>query len=128
MEPTIGALADELLSLDDQIKRLNSQVSELKKTKDETEQLLIKAMDGQGTTKATGSHGQSVTLNESIVPTVENWDEVYEYIRSGNNNDRFGLIQKRMSVTAYREETKILSDNVPGTLPHTKRAISLRRK
>lgn len=66
----------------------------------------------------------SVTLTESVVPNVTDWDVFYSYIKE---NDAFYMLERRASSTAWRELHQA-GLTPPGTEPFTKFDISLRKR
>ena len=56
-------------------------------------------MQEQGLDKISND-GCTVSLKTDIVPTVEDWDQLYDHVVT---TKQFELLQKRMSATAYRE-------------------------
>jgi hypothetical protein len=117
---SIGNLIDKLYDLRQQRLDLQKQVDALKEQETALRQAILFELDMNGLAKASGSHATAgVTL--SIQPSVEDWDAVYEFIQ---RNQRFDLLQKRLSTTAWRE----LVDegvHVPGTFVMEVRDISL---
>lgn len=117
---SIGNLIDKLYDLRQQRLDLQKQVDALKEQETALRQAILFELDMNGLAKASGSHATAgVTL--SIQPSVEDWDAVYEFIQ---RNQRFDLLQKRLSTTAWRE----LVDegvHVPGTFVTEVRDISL---
>lgn len=83
-----------------------------------TELDLIEHMDKEATGKAAGKRA-SVTIQESVVPSVEDWDAFYKYI---SKMKYFHLLERRPSVTGCRElfDTK---GKIPGVVPFTKRRL-----
>jgi len=88
---------------------------------------LLNLLDEQGTTNAAIRADDariSVSVSEQVVPTVLDWQAVYDYVeRTG----RFQLFERRMSSAAYRE---LLQNDgeVPGVQPFTKRTINMQRR
>jgi hypothetical protein len=84
---------------------------------------MLVRLDEQGMTKASTVLG-TVSITETVLPQVTDWDQVYEHIRDTGD---FYLLQKRPAAAAFRElhEAGI---EIPGIDPYTKKAISLRKK
>jgi len=93
----------------DEIKSLQAQEKELNVIKRELEYQITIRMQEEGLDKISNS-GRTVSIKQEIVPTVEDWDALQEYIAK---TSRFELLQKRMSATAYREAIG-LGDDIPG--------------
>ncbi len=69
-----------------------------------------------------GGLSANVSISETDVPTVKDWDLVYDYIKT---NDSFYLLQKRMSAAAFRELLN-LGHEVPGVEIFKDRKLNLR--
>lgn len=120
---TIGSKIDQLFSLREKKRALEKQVEALQKEISDQEVILIDQMDKEGVDRAAGKFA-SVSITESVKPSVTDWDIFYKYIkRSGF----FHLLERRPSVTGCRElfETK---GKIPGVVPFTKRSINLRTR
>lgn len=100
---------------------LNAELKELRKTQDEIDYELLKKLDDQGVTK-TGSDVASVSIREDMVPEVTDWDSLYAHVTATGD---FGLLQRRVSSTAYKEALK-LGEEVPGLQPREIRRINFR--
>ena len=81
------------------------------------------AAEQMATEHVSGSRGTKATLSisESIVPQVEDWDRFYAFI---TKHKYFHLLDRRPSVAGCRElfETK---GAIPGVVPFTKQKYSL---
>lgn len=119
--PSIGAIIDELHSTRDTIRVHEAAIKDLSKVKEDLEIQLMGAMDAEGVTKSTGRVG-SVSITEVVKPQVEDWDELYEYIRK---TKQFHLLERRPSVTGCRELFE-MGKAIPGVVPFTKRSVNLR--
>lgn len=74
----------------------------IKELKEEEQNLKFAIMDvlrDSGLKKATGAMA-TASIRSVTVPVVEDWDLVYPYIVQ---NNRFDLLHKRISTTAWRE-------------------------
>ena len=82
----------------------------MKAEETEIRQTIISLLENAGLAKASG-YMATAGIKTTIEPLVVDWDPVFEFIRKEN---RFELIQKRISAPAWRElkESGIL---VPGT-------------
>jgi len=112
----------EILGIKDVIKDLNKQVADLKKQQQAAEIEMMELLDEQGVT-GTRTKMFTVTITEAPQPTVTDWDELYKFI---SKNEAFGLLQRRVSSTAYREYVNA-EEVVPGVETYNKRAISMRK-
>lgn len=122
-ENTLGQLIDQYY--EQRQKRIEAA---RKVDKMKTEEGLMKArimeqMDEWGLGKASGANA-TCGITTSIKPEIVDWDEVYKYIRE---EDRFDLLQKRMSVTAWRDMVLDGGELVPGTMVNEIRDLSLTR-
>jgi hypothetical protein len=123
-EPTIGSVADAMHDLREQRRALDAQSAELKKQYDELEIQLMDLLDKQQVTRGDGKNA-TVSITESVVPTVKDWDELWAYIFK---NKAKQLMQLRVSVEAWRELTALKQKPLPGVESYTKRVINLRNK
>ena len=113
-EPTfeqLGSLIDSLYNLRAQRLDLARKVDALKAEEETRRYQLLEMLQKYGLAKASGLIA-TVGQVHKVEPLVSDWDEVWGYIRE---NNRFDLLQKRLSAPAWREleEGGIL---VPGTV------------
>jgi len=118
------------MKLDEEIDRMymlrerkKGQEAEVKETAAEIaicEQNLLARLDEVGTTSARGTLA-SVVKTESLVPRIEDWGEVSEWIME---NDAIYLCHRRISSGPWKE-LRDAGTNIPGIAPFTKTAISL---
>jgi len=104
-------------------ERKKGQEAEVKETAAEIalcEQNLLARLDEVGTTSARGTLA-SVVKTESLVPRIEDWGEVSEWIMA---NDAIYLCHRRISSGPWKE-LRDAGTNIPGITPFTKTAISL---
>lgn len=118
---TIGAKIDKLEALRALRKDLEAKAKELKDQSDLIEAELMEQMTKEGVKKASGRFA-TASISEKPMPHVENWDEVFEFIRKTKS---FHLMQRRMSAPAYCEMLE-LGKKVPGVVPYTDRKLNLR--
>lgn len=126
---TLGEATDKLWALREEKRKADAEVKRLelaiKGDADKNivglEGIVICLLDAQGTRKAEGSKA-SVSVNESVVCNVEDWDALWPWIAKTKN---FHLIQKRVSDPGVRE-LWALGKVIPGTQPFKKRTLSLR--
>jgi hypothetical protein len=116
----LGELIDSLYSM--RTLRLDTQktVDALKAQETEMRAQILDQLDAVGMAKASG-YFATCGVKESIEPVPEDWEMIHAYIRE---NNRFDLVQKRLSAPAWRE----LRDSgllVPGTSAVTVRDLSL---
>lgn len=116
----IGAKIDALYALRQQRLELSKTVDNLKAQETACREDIISNLDRMRLVRASG-HQATCGVKESLEPVPEDWELIHSYIRTEN---RFDLIQKRLSAPAWRE----LRDNgllVPGTSAITVRDLSL---
>lgn len=118
---TIDELINNYASVKDDIARLNAELKELNKTKDELDTQLFTALDQQGLSR-TANNKASVSINEDTVPDVEDWDALYAHCSATND---YSYLQRRASSTACKEMWK-LGQEVPGVKPRDIRRINFR--
>lgn len=119
----IGAQIDALWELRERKRALEAQVTEINIAIDTKERALLDTMDQQQTTRGAGEKA-TVTVRESIVPQVHDWDEFWKFIR---RNNAFELLERRPAVAAFREHASRRKDGkVPGVVPFLKRSVSVR--
>ena len=117
----VGTLIDGLYAL--RAKRLETQklVDEMKVEEQKMRGLIMMELDEMGLAKASGATA-TCGITMSIQPEIEDWEAVHKWIR---DNDRFDLLQKRLSVVAWRDLISEAGVLVPGTLVTEVRDISL---
>jgi len=116
----IPELTENLKLLRVQITELNSQSKSLTKEKEEIEQLLVAEMDKVNTDTISNEFG-TFKRTETIMPQVEDWEKVYDYIRE---NDAFYLTYKRLGQKAYQELLNA-GETVPGVNTYTKLGVTV---
>lgn len=123
--PAEVTLADLALARDDlrmQLKAVQDEEKRLKALLDENEDLIIAQLDAQGVTRSgVGPYSMSISL--TTVGNVEDWDQVYDFIRE---NDAFHLLQRRLANAAYNE-LREGGEAVPGVVPFEKRSLNFRK-
>jgi len=108
-------LREQKRGLEAQIKEVNAQITAVM-------EWLITKYGEVGTTTARGDLA-SATLTESVVPVIEDWGKVQDYIME---NDALYLVHRRVASGPWKELINA-GDEVPGIKPFTKRTISLRK-
>jgi hypothetical protein len=118
---TIGAKIDKLHKLREQKRLLEEKIKLLVAEMDALENELVTQMDAEGVIRSTGK-AATVSIGESIRPSVDDWDAFYAYI---HRNKYYHLLEKRPSVSGCRElfETK---GKIPGVVPFTQRKLNMR--
>jgi len=124
---------DKEISLNDLLLRLNNTRKEIKsiddtrarfsREKNELEAQIINQMNDQGIEQV-GNDLCTVSIRKEIVPKVEDWDQVYDYLL---RTKQFELLHKKMTATAYRE-LQVMGLQVPGVKPKELTRINFRSK
>lgn len=102
------------------VAEIQKRANEQKRALDTMMAAIMRMMDEDGNLKFAGGLKGKCAITEEDVPSVEDWDKVFEYIRE---NDAFELLERRIKSGAWRALQ--MTDPVPGTVPHTKRTLSL---
>lgn len=119
---TLADLATMRDDLRTQLKTVQDEEKRLKALLDENEDLIIAQLDAQGVTRSgVGPYSMSISL--TTVGNVEDWDQVYGFIRE---NDAFHLLQRRLANAAYNE-LREGGEAVPGVVPFEKRSLNFRK-
>ena len=118
---TLGAATDKMWKLREEKRVLEAQIKTIETSMKELEGTVFKLLDAQDTRKAEGKSA-SVSITESVVANVENWDAFWPWLAKTKN---FHLVQKRVSDPGMRE-LWALGKVVPGVQPFTKRTLALR--
>jgi hypothetical protein len=108
------ALRDEKRAIAEREKALNGMIAEI-------DTQLFDVLDEQGVDRLS-TNGVTLSVTETVVPQVTDWNEVYAYV---NRTGAFHLFERRMSSVAFRELLDRIGQ-VPGVESFTKRAISMR--
>jgi hypothetical protein len=109
------ALRDTKRGLEEQIKGLNSKLKDLQGQ-------FIQRCKEVGTEYARGRLG-SATIVENVVPKIDDWDLVAEWIK---DNDALYLLHRRVSSVAWKE-LQDMGETIPGIEPFTNITLSLRK-
>jgi len=118
---TLNELIEQRTALKAELDAVNSTVKAVKEQMDANEQLVFKALDEAGI-KRIANDSASLSINESIVPEVVDWDKFHTYILDSGD---FSLIQRRASSTAYNELLKT-GASVPGIEPREVRRLNFK--
>lgn len=95
----LGVLIDSLYNLRQQRLEASKAVDAMKAEEAKLRDQIQLELEKSGLAKASGAIA-TAGLKRSIDPVVEDWDEFYRYIRE---NNRFDLLQRRVSAPAWRE-------------------------
>ena len=113
---------DKMFKLRERKRELEAQVKAINAEIAECNDWLLQRYAEIGTTTARGSLA-SATLTETIVPNIEDWGLVQQYIM---DNDALYLVHRRISAGPWKELMDT-GEEIPGITPFTKRTISLRK-
>lgn len=119
---TMAQLAEIRDDLRTQLKVVTDEEKRLKALLEGNEFAIIEQLDAQGVTRS-GIGPNSMSISETLVGNVQDWDQVHAYIR---DNDAFHLLQRRLANAAYGE-ILALGDELPGVEPFTKRSLNFRK-
>jgi hypothetical protein len=116
----LGTLIDNLYELRQQRLVLTKEVDALKAQELALRQTVLEELDSSGMLKGSGTKA-TCGVTYSLEPIIDDWAKIHAYIRE---NDRFDLLQQRLSSLAWREllEAGFL---LPGTDKFTARNLSL---
>lgn len=116
-----GDLIDSLQKLADEQDELNAQLREIKAEEEAIEVELIRRLTER---QVEGSRGKlcSVTIDRKKVPQMDDYDVFIAAVRRRGD---FHMLERRISVTAWREYLEQQHKAYPGTTQHTK--VSLHR-
>ena len=120
---TMDELLTELTEVRTNLKTLQEKERGFKSRKMELEARIVSILKQQGIDRI-GNDGCTVSIKQELVPTVEDWDQVYQYLIQ---TKQFELIQKRMSATAFRELLQ-MGMNVPGVKATELTRVNFRSK
>ena len=116
----LGMMIDALYATRQLRLDVSKKVEALKAEETQAREKILEMLDSLHMAKASGYHA-TCGVKESIEPLLVDWEPVHEYIRV---NNRFDLLQKRLSAPAWRElkDSGIL---IPGTEAVPVRDLSL---
>jgi len=110
MSNELGPKIDALYALREARLDLERKVKTMQEEEFTLRGEILDLLEQTGLQKASGSFA-TAGIKRAIIPIVTDWDELFRYIAE---NDRFDLVQKRISVLAWRE-THENTEIVPGT-------------
>jgi len=120
---TMDELLTDLTEVRMNLKNLQEKERGFKSRKMELEAKIVSTLKQQGIDRV-GNDKCTLSIKEEIVPTVQDWDEVYKYLIQ---TKQFELIQKRMSATAFRELLQ-MGLSVPGVKATELTRVNFRSK
>jgi hypothetical protein len=116
-------LINELFDLREAKKGLEAKIKTIESRVTEIKLVLIGRFQEEGT-QSTATNRASVTLTETLIPQVVDWDAFYAYIK---DTDSFYLLERRPASTAWRELHQA-DLTPPGTQAFTKYDLNLRKR
>lgn len=121
-ELTLADLANDRDVLRERKRELEAEIKLLDQALAANELAIIERLDEMGVNKfAVGK--LSFSISENTVGNVEDWDQVYDYIKA---NNAFHLVQRRLANAAYKELLD-MGDSLPGVVPFNKRTLNFRK-
>ena len=105
----LDELMNALVTTRTEIRSLQQEEKALKVHQNDLESEIMWKMEEQGLDQIANDKC-TISKKKEVVPTVEDWDVLHQHIVETN---RFELLQKRMSATAYRELLQ-MEMSVPG--------------
>lgn len=118
----INELIEQRVNLQTQIDELNAQLKELNRQKEANEILLFDEMGKQGVTR-TANAMASVSINETVKPEIESYDEYIAYVQETGDFSLFTTALKQ----APFQELLTAGIQVPGLKPRTYRRLNMRK-
>ncbi len=118
---SIDTLVQTLWDIREEKRELSTKEKALNLAYETAKQELIELLNNQGVSGAKTSVAR-VSITESQVVQVEDWDQFYTYIKE---NDAFYLLQKRPASTACKELATINGVTAPGTTLITLKDLSI---
>lgn len=106
----LGNTIDSLYRIREERLSIEKRVKELKSNEMDLRNQILEALEASGLRKASGDVA-TCGIKVSTIPLVTDWDQVFSYIK---DHDRFDLVQKRISVLAWRS-TYEEGEMIPGT-------------
>ena len=119
----IGEKVDLRTKLKEELAQVTALVAAYEETIKGVETALMTQLDEMKTTNGGGKRA-TVSIVESVVPSVTDWDAFYAYIAK---KKYFHLLERRASVTGCREIFE-LKGQLPGVEPFVKRKLNFTSK
>jgi hypothetical protein len=119
--PSIGKLIDQLHAKKGEIKLKDAEKKALEEEAERLELQIMERLDAEETGTGSGKNA-AATINEMVVPHVEDWERLYKFI---HDNEYYHLLQRRPSTPGCRELFE-QGKQIDGVVPFTKRTLNLR--
>jgi|LWDU01.1.fsa_nt_gi hypothetical protein len=120
---SLGKLIDKMYNLRNEKLIYVNKVKDLTNEMEELQSIILQRMEMEDMEMGSGSLA-TVRRSESIVPSVQSWDEFENYILK---NDALYLLERRPASGSFRE-LNAQGITIPGVTPFTKIKISLTKK
>lgn len=118
---SINTVANEILTLQNKRKALESQAEEIKKKEKALSEELM-AMAQSANLTFGGNKKSAWKIDVMVAPQATDWDEFYAYIKK---KDYFHLLQRRPAVKACQELWG-LGEVIPGIEKFTSNKVSVK--
>lgn len=118
----LGDKINELYDLRERKRELNAELKEINEESAALEASILAELDAQGTRLSASSRAR-VSISETTVAQVEDWEAFHDYVRA---NDAFYLFERRVANAPWRELHQA-GETVPGTQPFVRRSLNLRK-
>ena len=118
----LETLATKLLILREQKAELAKQAKKLAEDYDTIELAIKNLLDEQGLKTGTVPAVARLTIVESTVANLDDWDQFLTYCKE---NDAYYLLTKKIASAKVLELANIQGEDIPGTSKFTKRKLSV---
>ena len=123
MKKQLNELLNKSADLRSKIRELGEQTKVFNIDLNICQAAIIKELEEQGVDRV-GNDVCTISIRKEIVPKVEDWDQVYDYLL---RTKQFELLHRKMTATAYRE-LQTSGIEVPGVKPMELTRINFRSK
>jgi len=120
---SLGDTINEMFELRERKRELNAELKDIEQAIRDLEGQILQGLDEQGV-QQTRTGRATATISEQTIPSVQDWDAVYDYVRE---NEAQYLFERRLAAGAWRELHES-GETVPGTEPYVRRTVNLRRR
>lgn len=121
---SLGELIDEMYACRETKRTFEAEIKELNSDIDELSGLILDKMQELGVSSIKSGRA-SASITQQIVPQVDDFDEVLNWI-SDDFDGRKHILQRRIAARSWRELEQI-DEKVPGVTAYTKRSVGLRK-
>lgn len=120
----VGTLIDHRWRLKLQKDALNAALAEVEADVKRVEDAIFLRFHRQGDLEGARGRLAQMSISRRLVPTGEDWQKTFEWIRAGRGNDRFAILHKRLAAQTVKEYWDDGRD-VPGVGSFEKVSLSL---